>query len=334
MFTQKELLYLIDKAMKGGIVEVSDFGDAVLQPEKQTRFIRQAQLKTKVLPQSRYVQMTSHIHDIDRISFPGRVLKSGSDGDNVHRNLETTEFAKPSTAINKLTAKEFVAIVSLRDSALRRNIEKENFEDTLIDMLGAAAGKDLEEFAFFANTDILYSNDDVLSKTDGWVKSAANAIYGVGGSKDFDPTAETYPENMFDTMLTATPKEYLNDPNDFRYWVDWNTMDAYLNLLKKRYTNLGDDIYRGALPPYKGIPVEYVPLFARSTLTGGGAGRVCVLGYPENHAWGVFHKIAIEREREAKKRRTDFVLTIEADAGFEDENACTVAYIEKENPES
>jgi len=42
MFTQKELLYLIDKAMKGGIVEVSDFGDAVLQPEKQTRFIRQA----------------------------------------------------------------------------------------------------------------------------------------------------------------------------------------------------------------------------------------------------------------------------------------------------
>jgi len=139
---------------------------------------------------------------------------------------------------------------------------------------------------------------------------------------------------VVDEMLDATPKEYLNNPEQWRFWVDWNTRDDYLNLLKKRETNLGDAIYRGELPPYKGIPVEYVPLLARATTENNGCGRVAILGFPNNFAWGVFHQVGIEREREAKERRTDFVLTLEADAKFEDENATTVAYIEGTNPES
>ncbi len=328
------LLRMIDAAMKGGITDVTDLGDSILQPEKLTRFIRKMQLATKILPQARYVNMTAHIHDIDRVSFAGRVLKSGTDGSDTHVSLSVSDYAKPTFATNQLIAKEFVAIASLRDSALRRNIERENFEDTLIDLLGEAVGRDLEEFALFANTDISYADDGVLSKTDGWIASAANAVYGAGTNKDFNPEGEDYPEDMFDAMLEATPKEYLNNPEQWRFWVDWETRDDYLNLVKKRQTNLGDAIYRGELPPYKGIPVEYVPLLARATTEKGGCGRVAILGFPNNFVWGVFHQVGIEREREAKERRTDFVLTLEADAKFEDENATTVAYIEGTNPES
>jgi hypothetical protein len=331
----EKLLRMIDAAMKGGITELTDFGASILRPEKLTKLIRKVQLATKILPQARYTNMTAHIHDIDRVSFTGRILKSGTDGASVHRSLSTSDYAKPTFAINQLIAKEFIAIASLRDSALRRNIERENFEDTLIDLIGEAVGRDLEEFALFANSDdISYNNDDVLSKTKGWIASAANAVYGDGTSKDFDPSGDTYPENMFDEMLEATPKEYLNNPEQWRFWVDWNTRDDYLNLLKKRETNLGDAIYRGELPPYKGIPVEYVPLLARATTDNNGCGRVAILGFPNNFAWGVFHQVGIEREREAKERRTDFVLTLEADAKFEDENATTIAYIEGTNPES
>jgi hypothetical protein len=335
MYKNEQLLELIDRAMKGGITEIDDFGYAVLQPEKLARFVRKMQSKTVVLPQARYSPMSSHIKHIDRISFTGRVLKSGKDTSGDNRSLATSDFAKPTTNTNVLTASEFIAIASLRDDALRRNIEKEAFENTMIDLLGEAVGRDLEELALFADTDILYSNDDVLSKTDGWIKLAENKIYG-GDSSDFNPAAETYPENMFNAMLEAMPKEYLSNINEWRFWVTWDMANDYRDLLKTRGTALGDSAYTGNSPlAYKGIPIQVVPMLARATSVGeGGTGDVAILGYPNNHVWGVFHRVTIEREREAKERRTDFVLGLEVDAGYEDENAVVVAFKDASTPAS
>ncbi len=336
MYKNETLLQLIDRALKGGITEINDFGDAVLQPEKLARFIRKMQSKTVILPAARYTPMTSQIKHIDRISFTGRVLKSGKDTSGAHRSLSTSDYAKTATATNVLTASEFIAIASLRDDALRRNIEKEAFENTMIDLLGEAVGRDLEELALFADTDILYATDDVLCKTDGWIKLAANAIYG-GGKEDFDPTdKDNYPENMLNAMLVAMPKEYLSNVNEWRFWVPWEVENSYRDLLKKRGTALGDSAYTGNAPlSYKGIPIQVVPMLARATsVAEGGTGDVAILGYPNNHVWGVFHEVTIEREREAKERRTDFVLGLEVDVGYEDENAVVVAYIDKKEPAS
>ena len=336
MLSQEEMLKLIDRAMKGGIVDVDALGDAVLQPTKLTRFIRKMQESTVILPIARYFPMDAQIHDIDRISFTGRVLDSGEDAGGSHRNLDEADFAKPVTNTNVLTVHEFQAIVSLRDKALRRNIERENFEDTLIDLLGEAVGRDMEEFALFADKTFTYNQDHVLSKSNGWIKQAANAVYGAGGNKDFDPSADTYPENMLNAMLEGMPKEYLSNISSWRYWVNWTVENAYRDILKKRGTALGDLAYTtGGQLAYKGIIIERVPMIERAKTEGaGGPGDVAMLGYPNNHVWGVFHKVTIEREREAKKRRTDFVLTLEVDAGYEDENAVIVAYIDKENPVS
>ena len=329
------MLRLIDRALKGGIVDVNALGEAVLQPSKLTRFIRKMQEKTVILPEARYMPMDAQIAHIDRISFTGRVLDSGDDAGGVHRVLSENDYAKPTTAINKLTVHEFQAIISIQDKALRRNIEKENFEDTLIDLLGEAVGRDMEEFALFADTDFTYNQDHVLSKSDGWVKQSANAIYG-GDKSDFDPTADTYPENMFDAMLGGMPKEYLTDLGAWKYWVNWEVQNAYRNLLKARNTNLGDSVYTtNQKLAYKGIPIERVPMIERAKAElVGGCGDLAMLGFPNNHVWGVFHKVTIEREREAKKRQTDFILTLEVDAGYEDENAVIVAFIEKSNPVS
>ena len=335
MLSQVEMLRLIDRALKGGIVDVDALGEAVLQPSKLTRFIRKMQEKTVILPEARYMPMDSQIAHIDRISFTGRVLDSGDDASGDHRTLAESDYAKPTMAINKLTVHEFQAIVSIQDKALRRNIEKENFEETLIDLLGEAVGRDMEEFAIFADTDFTYAQDHVLSKSDGWIKNAANAIYG-GDASDFDPAHATYPENMFNAMLGGMPKEYLTDVGSWRYWVNWEVQNAYRDLLKARGTSLGDSVYTtNQKLAYKGIPIERVPMLERAKAElVGGCGDVAMLGYPNNHVWGVFHKVTIEREREAKKRQTDFILTLEVDAGYEDENAVIVAFIDKSNPES
>ncbi|MDY0373521.1 MAG: phage major capsid protein [Methanofastidiosum sp.] len=341
MLSQEELLSLLNKAMslKGGIIEVSDLGDSILQPQKFTRFVKQMQEDTVILPEARYITMDSQIVDIDRVAFLGRVLKSGEKVEGAttsHRDLETSEFAKPTFSTNQLIAKEFQAIVSLRDKMLRRNIEKEGFEDTLIDMLGEAVGRDSEELYLFADTDMTYDEDDVLSRFDGWIKLAANAVYGAGSNKDFDPEDATFPENMFKAMLDATPKQYLKNRANFRFWVDYETEDAYRDILKARDTALGDVVQTGYSEiAYKGIPVRRAPMLERAKDTeDGGSGRVCLLGYPNNLVWGVFHQITIEPEREAKLRRTDFVLSLEVACNYEDENAATVAYIEKSNPVS
>ncbi len=338
MLSQEELLKLLDKAMslKGGIIEITDLGEAILQPQKFTKFVRQMQEDTVILPEARYITMDSQIVDIDRVAFMGRVLASGEDTSGVHRDLAEGEFTKPTIATNHLTAKEFQAIVSLRDKMLRRNIEKEGFEGTLIDMLGEAVGRDSEELYLLGDTAMTFGQDDVLSKVDGWVKLAANAVYGVGGNKDFDPSDSTFPENMFEAILDATPKQYLKNRSGFRFWVDYDTENKYRKILKARYTPLGDSVQTTFVEmAYEGIPVRRVPMIERAkTIGAGGPGDICLFGYPNNLVWGVFAQIAIEREREAKLRRTDFVLSLEVSCNYEDENAATVAYIEKENPVS
>jgi len=343
MYSQKDLLELIDRAQKG-VIEITDLGDSVLANAKRARFIRKMQHKTVILPEARFMNMESNIEDIDRIAFVGRVLDAGDDASNDHVDLSEAAFSKPDTWTNQLIAKEFQAITSLRDKAARRSIERGNFENTLIDLFGEAAGRDMEELAIFGDKNITYNSgagelhkqSRLLSKIDGWVKNAANAVYGVGGAKDFDPSGDDYPVDMFEAMLEATPKEYLANIDEWRIWVTWDVEQKYRRYLRNRETGLGDAALISKMGlEFEGIPIRKVPMLERARATESqGTGSVCILGYPSNMVWGIFHQVSIEREREAKKRRTDWVLSLEGDADFEDENACTVAYIQKENPES
>lgn len=338
----KDLLKKLFAAYKN-IVDVDALGQSVLQPEKFAQFVRMMQAKTVILDEARFIEMKSDVVDIDRVGFVGRIIHSGTEwnagtGKWEHRELASNEYSKPTFVTNKLTAHELQAVASLRDKALRRNIEKGNFESTLVDLFGEAAGRDMEEFAILADTDISYATDDILSLTDGWMKLAGQKVYGVGDGKDFDPAAETWPENMFQAMLEALPKQYLQNESEWRYYVDWDVRDAYINLLRKRATDLGDKTQTqgaGLVPPFKGIDVKYVPMVNRSKTVGeGGAGAVALLAHPNNLAWGVFFTVTIEPDRVPKDRRTDFVLSFEGDAGYEDENGSVSAFIEQEKPAS
>ena len=133
MYSQEDLLQLLNKAEKG-VLEVADLGQSVLQPGKLARFVRKMQEKTTILPEARYMSMESSIEDIDRIAFMGRVLDAGEDASGDHVDLDEAQFSKPTTWTNRLTAKEFQAIASLRDKSARRAIERGSFETTLIDL--------------------------------------------------------------------------------------------------------------------------------------------------------------------------------------------------------
>lgn len=349
-----QLLAKLDAAFKG-ILEINDFGDSVLAPEKFDRFVQQMEHSTVVLPAARFINMQSQRVDIDRTGFVTRILKSGRSAAPVtskwpeaavgdSRSLNTTwnggeDFVTPEFWTNQLNARELQAVTSLRDDALRRNIEKGNFENTLIDLFSAAAGRDLEEFALLGDSKLTFGQDDVLSQTDGWVRKAAQKLYGVGAGKDFDPADDAYPENMLNEMLQALPKQYLANPGDWKFYVTWSVYDGYRDILRARGTQLGDSAQTSNMPLYfKGTQIVYCPFLERAHGVRGTAkadlieGEVALLTNPDNMVWGVFHQVQIEREREAKLRRTDFVLAFEGDVHYEDENAAVVALVNKENP--
>ena len=343
----REMLAAINTVMKD-VTDISDFGDAVLQPAKLNQFIRQMQHRTRLLPDARQITMDEQKSDIDRTGFTGRILRSGSNNDGTSRTLSSGSFAKPFTATNQLVAQELQAVTSIRDRALRRNIERGNYENTMIDLFGEAAGRDMEEFALLSDTNIPFAEDDVLSQTNGWVRKAANHVYGRSWDAgidvgDFDVEANNWPVNLFQVMIDSLPKVYFQDASEWLIGVDYDIFDAYRNWLMERETSLGDEaILNDILPPYKGVEIRYVPLLGRAATVDLSdetevtrdrvEGRTALLTNPDNMAWGIFHEVTVEPEREAKERRTDFVLTMEGDAHYEDENAVVAAHIDKANP--
>ncbi len=335
MLSNAELLQRLDAAFKA--ITIGDLDEGVLTPEQFDRFIQVMQHRTVIMQEARFVPMDRQQHNIDRTGFVGRVLRAGKDAGGAYRELPTGERTKPQFDTNKLVAEELQAITGIEDQALRRNIERGGFENTLIDMFGEAAGRDMEEWFILADKDILWSDDAVLSLIDGWAKRSANKVYGQDPNRDFDPSAAEWPENMFEAMLTSLPKQYFQNESEWRFYVDWEVQNAYRDRLRLKQTALGDTATTAAMDLYyKGIPVRYVPMIGRSKAVGvdGGAGDIAMLQHPDNTVWGVFHEVTIERDRIPKARRTDFVLTLEGDADYEDENASVVAFIDQSPPAS
>lgn len=299
MLTTKELIAKIDAAMKA--ITTSDLGSSILRPEKADRFIRTVSEATPVLQAARRLTMNAPTRDIDRVAFTSRILGPATE------DSELTNETKPTFATNQLVAIEVGGVVGLTDNTLEDNIERQNFENTLLDMIAERAGVDLEELFFKGDKS---SSDSYLRLTDGWLKLAGNQL----SSSDFD-TANV--ESMFDAMLEAVPKKYFRDPGQWRFYVPWNIADDYRDKLRARNTSLGDEAQTSARPlAYKGVPIEVVP-----NVPAGNA----LLVAPMNLVYGIYREIRIEPDRMPKARKTDFVVTLRADCHYEDENAAVRA---------
>ncbi len=397
MLTNEELLQRLDAAFKG-ITTTTTAGAAILQPQYFDKYVRMLQLGTVILPEARFMKMEAQKTDIDRIGFLSRIMRAAAAEDS--DGLAQSQWASPTFGQEILSAVEAQAIVGITDKLLRRNIEKQALEDTIVDLMGEQSGKDLEELGIDGDTG---SSDTYLALTNGWlkkatgwiaygyVKSLIDATFTTGGaettqnivaenppvtvstwelydtsgptlvahdngaglivqdaasgitgtidyntgvitlagltaattyepqydSRAFDPAAVApailYPENMFEALLYQMQysgnMQYLGDRREWRFYVPWIVENAYRNLLKERGTQLGDETQTLNKPlTYKDIPVVYVPKMPdnRSMLT-----------HPDNMVYGVFHEVEIEREREAKAKRTDYVLNVEVDYGYE-----------------
>ena len=303
---------------------------AILNPEQFAQFMRAATINQTILNDASFRRMNSHTQYVSSTKITGRVLQNGySSGRTTNNNLTEADvdFGKAELVAKKLKAK-----TSILDDDKDDNIEKEQFEQTLLTMMGEAVGVDLEALAVFGDSEYTNNNtaDPLFSVTDGWLKSGtpvkSDGAKG-SGTADF-VLANTGVAGMFDAMLKKMPAAYrqANLMRDLVFYVPYEVYEAYRAFLIDRETGLGDSTLLNADElKYKGIPVKYAPVL---DATDGRTvyGKVpCILTVPEFLWYGVYKDLSVEPNRVVKDENTEYYYRIRCDATVQWPDAVIVA---------
>jgi len=299
----------------------ADLGASVLQPAFRNEFIRNATRDLSIFSEARRVIMTSNVENIDRTGFGERVMKKTAED----AEVGTT---KPEFAQEKLIADEYNAGAGITDKALRRNVERERYAQTLVQMLGQKFGEDWETFAVGADK-TKYAAGNLLKTSDGWIKKCTKKIYGKGTGREFDGTKEV--TEMLNTMLKTYPKNYLKQRTNLRFWLDSEYFNKYIDEVGERPTIAGDEaVSKYVARPFKGVPVVEAPVLGDEDITNAtnGWGPTAMLQDPNNMVYGIFQDVTLEPERKPALRTTNYYITVEVDQGYENPNVGVCAFPE------
>jgi hypothetical protein len=297
---------------------------ALLNEEQFAQFMRAATINQTILNDASFRRMNSTSQVVSSTKVTGRVLQNGYKSAGVTQdNLTpaTIGFGKA-----ELVATKLKALTSILDDDKEDNIEREQFEQTLLTMMGEAVGIDLEAVSVFGDTTYKSggSADPLFSTIDGWLTTATTTLNTT--NEDFDLTKGIV--DMFDAMIANMPTAYrqANLMKDLVFYVPFGVYDAYRNFLIDRETGLGDTSLLNAQElSYKGIPVKYAPVLdATDGRTVHGA-VPSILTVPEFLWYGVYKDLSVEPKRIVENEETEYYYRIRCDASLQWNDAVIVA---------
>jgi len=297
---------------------------ALLNEEQFAQFMRAATINQTILNDASFRRMNSTSQVVSSTKVTGRVLQNGYKSAGVTQdNLTpaTIGFGKA-----ELVATKLKALTSILDDDKEDNIEREQFEQTLLTMMGEAVGIDLEAVSVFGDTTYTSggSADPLFSTIDGWLTTATTTLNTT--NSDFDLSKGIV--DMFDAMIANMPVAYrqANLMKDLVFYVPFEVYDAYRNFLIDRETGLGDTSLLNAQElSYKGIPVKYAPVLdATDGRTVHGA-VPSILTVPEFLWYGVYKDLSVEPKRIVENEETEYYYRIRCDASLQWNDAVIVA---------
>ena len=306
---------------------------ALLNEEQFAQFMRAATINQTILADASFRRMNSMSQVVSSTKVTGRVLQTGykSNGDTQNQLTPATiGFGKA-----ELNATKLKALTSILDDDKEDNIEREQFEQTLLTMMGEAVGVDLEAVAVFGDTtyvDGSSNKDPLFSTLDGWLKSATTTLKSDGakgsGTKDFDLSDGI--TAMFDKMLYSMPAAYrqANLMKDLVFYVPYEVQEAYREFLIDRETGLGDSSLLNATElQYKGIPVKYAPVLDAADGRTVHGNVASILTVPEFLWYGVYKDLSVEPKRIVEDEETEYYYRIRCDASVQWADSVIVADI-------
>jgi hypothetical protein len=258
--------------------------------------------------------MTNVKQVIDKIGLGGNVLVKGTPGTDPG---DTVTVSTPTQV--SMTAQEVVAIVSIGDDTLEDNIEGEQLVQHILGMIARTAANQLEGAAMMGDTAV--GDAGILDRWDGWNKLArAGGAHVIEGMADADrkwPGAAPVGSKMT-KLMKAIPSKYRNDPAMLRLilnsdvYLDYSDAIATLN-----YTDAFKAVAGIADLPVRGVPNLKMPLLPTNvsftyTSTPHTDGTFVMLTNVQNLIFGIHRDIKIEPQRWARKRSTDYVVSMRA----------------------
>lgn len=308
---------------------------ALLNEEQFAQFMRAATINQTILNDASFRRMNSTSQVVSSTKVTNRVLQTGYK--TVNNEQVTQNQLTPATlgfGKAELVATKLKALTSILDDDKEDNIEREQFEQTLLTMMGEAVGIDLEAVCVFGDTTYTSSGnkDPLFSTIDGWLTSATTTLKSDGakgsGTKDFDLTDGI--TSMFDKMLYAMPAAYRqsNLMKDLVFYVPFEVQEAYREFLIDRETGLGDSSLLNATElQYKGIPVKYAPVLDAADGRTVHGNVASILTVPEFLWYGVYKDLSVEPKRIVENEETEYYYRIRCDASVQWADSVIVADI-------
>jgi hypothetical protein len=190
----------------------------------------------------------------------------------------------------------------------------------------------------YANKGVIsFAQDDLLSTTKGWIPKAGNKVYkgDIESYADAHDLEADSPETIFDTMIDATPKKFLQNRNMWRLYTPYEYEKKFRDELKGRGTPLGDNLVT-AYPQlaHENIPVSHVPSMDDTTVQTLYGTKSLLFTNPANMVMGIWRQIGMEPQRWAAKEMTEYVVTMRGDVQYINEFMATAAFPDIEEPET
>jgi HK97 family phage major capsid protein len=278
----------------------------LLVPAQAQKFIRILIEEAKLMKMATVTPMKSHTQEINKIKFGQRVLRAGAEA----VALPEADRSKPNTSKVTLVAKLFKGQVNMSYELLEDNIEQETLKQTIMQLMGEAIARDLDEVLVRGDT---ASTDPFLAQFDGVLKAATTNIVNA--------TTTPLTKSILRDMLKAMPSQYLRNKSSLKYLTSVDAEIDYRDSLSNRMTNTGDKALDGASPcGYSGIPVLDIPLFPENLGSGTNETNV-LLTDPKNIDVGIWRQIQVETDKDIQAGKVIIVVTLRADMKYIEEPA-------------
>ena len=310
-------VYSNEELLRKAAVAVSDItsGGGVLQPEQLEQFLRITQVSQAILREARVEVVSRGQKLLDRTGMTSRFLRPGVENNTEIYTNPSAYFAresKPTLQSIAIATQKMDGTAAISWETLQRNIEKEGFADTLVEILAERAAFDLEDFG--VNGDTTLNDGSILDMKDGFLKR-------VPASHTLDWGHAAFNRNAFVRAIQAVPARFRRNISEFRFYVSHGIELAYRDLLAQRGT-VGGDVWQtedGTLKAY-GVPVVGVDSMPNELGTGSDEG-VIFFAHPKNLIWAVEDEIRILDEFNKHRDALEIFFHASVDVTVEEVNA-------------
>lgn len=285
-------------------------GGGILQPETAQKFMRILIDESKLMKLATVVPMKSQKMEIPKIRFANRILRAGSEG----VALSQADRAKPNLTNVELDTKLFKAEVRLPNEVLEDNIERDQLKQTIMQMMGEAVARDVDEIAVNGDTT---SNDTFLAQFNGVLRQGVTNVV--------DAQLQTLNKSVLKDMLKSMPKPFLRNKDLLRYLTSVHADIDYRDTIASRQTPGGDAfLLESGEAAYSGVPVIDIPLFPENL---GGASNCTdvLLTDPKNVTIGIWREIRMETDKDISAGVVVIVASMRFDMKFAEETAVVKA---------